>query len=94
MISPSGASIRRQQQLVWRNRRLLPDPALLTSTVAREGELSATHCSYDALLLNTMLSFLSQLCAVCIRIETLFLGVKEQSLQRQIFLCCFSEFAL
>lgn len=52
MISPSGASIRRQQQLVWRNRRLLPDLALLTSKIGREGELNAAHHSYDALLLN------------------------------------------
>lgn len=34
--------------------------ALLTSVVAREGEHSAAHHSYDALLLSTMLHFLSQ----------------------------------
>lgn len=42
MTSPSGASIRRQQQPVWRSRRL-PVPALLTSVVAREGERGGAH---------------------------------------------------
>lgn len=74
MISPSGASIRRRQQLVWRNRRLSLCLALPTSAVASEGEHSATHCSYDALLLSTTLYFLSQLCGV---LKHFFGGVKK-----------------
>lgn len=44
MISPSGASIRRQQRLVQRN-RLSSCLALLTSVVASEGEPSASQGS-------------------------------------------------
>lgn len=47
--------------------------ALLTSVVASEGEHSGAHHGYDALLPRTALYFLSQLCGVCIRIETLLL---------------------